>query len=95
MCDQACGNLLCQTEIGFKKVFEFAERDEEFIKRTAFVLMVYHCIRLKKIDVYPLMETYLKLCLTHSDDNRIYVKKAISWAMRTIGKRGGNQESGP
>lgn len=89
ICDQVCSNLLDKTTFAYKKVFEFSNRKEEFVKRTAFTLIAclsVHNKELKDLD----LEKYLPLIKRESTDERNYVKKAVNWALRQIGKRNKN-----
>jgi 3-methyladenine DNA glycosylase AlkD len=68
------------------KVFEWAERDEEFVKRAAFAMIAYQSVHAKKRDDADFL-IYLPLIQKHSDDPRNFVRKAVNWALRQIGKR--------
>ena len=59
---------------------------EEYIKRAGFVLIVQTVTRNKKAD-NSYFENFFPLILRESGDNRNFVKKAVSWALRQIGKR--------
>jgi 3-methyladenine DNA glycosylase AlkD len=48
ICDQACGNLFVKTPYFRPKVFEFAQAEAEFVKRSGFVLMAAAAVHLKK-----------------------------------------------
>jgi 3-methyladenine DNA glycosylase AlkD len=67
-------------------IHEFAADEREFVRRTAFAMMAWASVHRKKepdetlISFMPLMER-------HANDPRNFVKKAISWALRSIGKR--------
>ena len=86
ICDQACTSLFDQTHFAWKKIFEWAERDEEFVKRGAFSLIAGLSVHDKKADDEK-FEQLFPLIVKHSNDERNYVKKAVNWALRNIGKR--------
>lgn len=86
VCDQCCGNLFDQTPWAYQKAIEWSARDEEFVKRAGFALMAYLAVHNKKaadeafIQFFPLIQD-------GATDSRNYVKKAVNWALRQIGKR--------
>jgi 3-methyladenine DNA glycosylase AlkD len=86
ICDQVCGNLFERTPFGIEKAVEFCSCQEEFIKRAGFVLMAEHAVHNKKAsdDVFLALLPYAE---REAWDNRNFVKKAINWAIRQIGKR--------
>jgi 3-methyladenine DNA glycosylase AlkD len=86
ICDQACTSLFDMTSFAWNKVFEWAEREEEFVKRSAFSLIAGLSVHDKKACDAE-FEQFLPLIKKHSKDERNYVKKAVNWALRNIGKR--------
>lgn len=84
--DGTCCYLFCRTPFAYEKAFEWAGRDEEFVKRAAFSLMAYLALHDKKASDEKLAE-FLPIIERHSDDDRNFVKKAVNWALRQIGKR--------
>jgi 3-methyladenine DNA glycosylase AlkD len=84
--DQCCGNLFDKTEFGCRKAYEWTERDEEFVKRAGFALIAYLAIHAKKTPDTEI-ERFLPVIERESDDDRNFVKKAVNWALRQIGKR--------
>lgn len=86
LCDQLCGNLLDRTPFAFRKAAEWSARDEEFVKRAGFVLMASAAVHRKDADD-DRFEAFLPLIRAQATDERNYVKKAVSWALRQIGKR--------
>ena len=86
VCDQLCMNLFDKTPLAWKKIFEWAKRDEEFVKRAAFALLACLALHDKKASDEKFIE-YFPLIKEHSIDDRNYVKKAVSWSLRHIGKR--------
>ena len=86
VCDQVCMNLFDKTPLAWKKVRDWAERDEEFVKRAAFALLACLAWHDKTAADERFVEL-LPLIKRAATDQRNYVKKAVSWALRTIGKR--------
>lgn len=84
--DGTCGHLFCRTPLAYEKAFEWSERDEEFIKRAGIVLMAWLAVHDKKADDEKIAE-FLPILERHSDDERNFVKKAVNWSLRQIGKR--------
>lgn len=64
-------------------------RDEEFVKRAGFVLMAALAVHDKKAGDEASLQ-FLPLIKRESNDTRTYVKKAVNWALRQIGKRNSN-----
>jgi len=86
ICDQCCMNLFEKTAFAYQKCVEWSLREEEFVKRAGFVLMARLAVSDKKADDKQ-FEKFLPFIKKESTDNRNYVKKAVNWALRQIGKR--------
>ncbi len=86
ICDQVCQNLFVYTPWVFQKCREWVNHEQEFVKRAAFVLMACLAVKDHKVDD-RIFEEFLSLIHIHSLDERLYVKKAVNWALRQIGKR--------
>ncbi|OOQ60103.1 DNA alkylation repair protein [Mucilaginibacter pedocola] len=86
LCDQVCGNLFDRTPFAVAKAFEFSAREEEYVKRTGFVLMAEYAIHHKKATNEELMQ-FFPIMEREAWDGRNFVKKAVNWALRQIGKR--------
>lgn len=86
ICDQCVMNLFEKTEFAWTKAVEYSTKEEEFIKRTGFVLMARLAVSDKKAKDKK-FESFLPLIKREAMDNRKMVKKAINWALRQIGKR--------
>ncbi len=84
--DQTVGDLFDRTQFADKKVFEWAKREEKFVRRAAFSMIAYMAVHDKKRDDKKFL-TYLPLIENYSTDERNFVKKAVNWALRQIGKR--------
>ena len=86
LCDQCCNRLFSKTAFGRQKAIAWSQRPEEFVKRAGFVLMAVLAVHDRKADdrqFNPFFEQIQK----EAADDRNFVKKAISWALRQIGKR--------
>ena len=86
ICDQACTSLFDQTPHAWKMVSEWAKREEEFVKRGAFSLIAGLAVHDKKTSDEKFEELF-KIIIHESTDERNYVRKAVNWALRNIGKR--------
>jgi len=89
ICDQCCMNLFKKTGFAYQKAIEWSSNEEEFIKRAGFVLMACLAVSDKKAED-KLFEGFLPIIEREAGDNRNFVKKAVNWALRQIGKRNPN-----
>ena len=81
LCDQLVMNLLWKTKIARKKILEWCNRNEEFVKRAGFVLIAKLAISDKKSSDEE-FEKFFPLIKEGAKDSRKYVYKAVSWALR-------------
>jgi len=86
VCDQTCGNLFDRTPFAIEKALEYSAREEEFVKRTGFVLMAALAVHDKNADDMVFIQ-FFPIIEREAWDERNFVKKAINWALRQIGKR--------
>ena len=86
ICDHACGNLFDKTPFAYKKAAEWTAREREYEKRAGFALIAYLAVHDKKADDKRFL-SFLKLIKQQAEDDRNFVKKAVNWALREIGKR--------
>jgi 3-methyladenine DNA glycosylase AlkD len=86
LCDQVCGNLFDRTAFAVEKAMAFSKRKEEFVKRAGFVLMAEYAVHNKKAEDKVFL-AFLPLIEKEAYDDRNFVKKAVNWALRQIGKR--------
>ena len=86
VCDQCCGNLFDKTKFAYQKAKEWSTRKEEFVKRAGFVLMAELAVHDKKTADEEFLN-FLPIIKKESTDDRNFVKKAVNWALRQIGKR--------
>jgi 3-methyladenine DNA glycosylase AlkD len=84
--DSCCGNLFDETEFAIRKAHEWSKRKEEYIKRAGFVLMAEMAVHDKKASDKTFLD-FLPVIVRESSDERNFVKKAVNWALRQIGKR--------
>lgn len=86
VCDQVCSNLFDASPLAIEKAAAWSSRAEEFVKRAGFVLMAALAVHNKQLPEEP-FETFLQIIVREAGDPRNYVKKAVNWALRQIGKR--------
>jgi 3-methyladenine DNA glycosylase AlkD len=86
VCDQVCGNLFAYTPYAYHKAMTWSARPEEFVKRAGFVLMADLAHKDKK-TTNEALAAFLPVIEREAGDNRNFVKKAVNWALRDIGKR--------
>jgi 3-methyladenine DNA glycosylase AlkD len=86
LCDAACGCLFDKTPYAYDKAVEWTARNEEYVKRAGFVLMATLAVHDKKAPDER-FEAFLPYLVRHATDERNFVKKAVNWALRQIGKR--------
>jgi 3-methyladenine DNA glycosylase AlkD len=86
ICDGSCSNLFDKTPFAYDKAVEWGGRDEEFVKRAGFSLMAALALHDKKANDARFL-AFLPAILEEADDERNFVKKAVNWALRQIGKR--------
>lgn len=89
LCDQCCMNLFNKLSFAWEKAIEWAERKEEFIKRAGFVLMACLARHDKKAKDRDFVK-FFPVIKKQARDDRNFVKKAVNWALRQIGKRSSN-----
>jgi 3-methyladenine DNA glycosylase AlkD len=89
LCDQCCCNLFDRTIYAYPKALEWSSREEEFVKRAAFTLMACLAVHDKKAsdDKFRKFQPIIE---REATDPRNFVKKAVNWALRQIGKRNRN-----
>jgi 3-methyladenine DNA glycosylase AlkD len=86
LCDQCCGNLFDKTPWAYSKAVEWSARPEEFVKRAGFALMAYLAVHDKRAADDKFL-AFLPIIQREATDSRNFVKKAVNWALRQIGKR--------
>lgn len=89
VCDQVCMNLFDKTPYTFNKAIEWTKEKKEFHKRAGFSLMA--CLAWHdKTSSDSKLEIFFPFIIKESTDERNFVKKAVNWALRQIGKRNKN-----
>lgn len=86
LCDQLCGNLFDRTPFVSDMALRWSRREAEFVKRAGFALMASSAVHRKDLPDAR-FEMFLPAIRAQASDDRNYVKKAASWALRQIGKR--------
>ena len=86
LCDQVCSNLFDKTPRAWAKAVEWSGREEEFVRRAGFTLMACLAVHDKKAEDAAFL-ALLAVIEGGAEDPRNYVKKAVNWALRNIGKR--------
>jgi len=84
--DGTCCYLFCRTPFAYEKAAEWAGKKPEFTKRAGFALMAYLAVH-DKSAADTRLAAFLPIIEREAYDNRNFVKKAINWALRQIGKR--------
>lgn len=85
LCDHLCKNLIIKMKDYEEFIFAWIDSSHIYEKRAAFTLIASAAIHDKKITKEAL-DTYLKLIRENSDSEHEHIKKAVSWALREIGK---------
>lgn len=86
ICDSFCMGLFSKSKFAIDKIMEWTKREPEFEKRAGFTIMAAYC-RADKIASNELFEQFFPIIKQEANDERLYVKKAVNWALRNIGKR--------
>lgn len=86
ICDQCVMNLFEKLSFAWELAKEYSTREEEFVKRTGFVIMARLALSDKKAQDEK-FEPFFPLMLKEANDERNMVKKAVNWALRQMGKR--------
>src|SRR3989304_9461228 len=89
VCDQCCSNLFDKTVFAYNKALIWCQSDKEFVKRAGFVLMAALAVHDKKTKDEAFLP-FLEALKVGAYDDRNFVKKAVNWALRQIGKRNNN-----
>jgi 3-methyladenine DNA glycosylase AlkD len=86
VCDGTCCHLFVDASPAWQKAFAWSSRKKEFEKRAGFAMAAYLAIHDKtaKEDAY---RRFLKVIEREAWDERNFVRKAVNWALRNIGKR--------
>ncbi|MFC1543544.1 DNA alkylation repair protein [Candidatus Neomarinimicrobiota bacterium] len=86
VCDQVCSRLFDKHPEAWKKLHDWSGREEEFIRRAAYTLIACLAVHDKSAGDDKFI-ALLPVIKRGAGDERNYVKKAVNWALRSIGKR--------
>lgn len=86
ICDSFCMGFFAKSEHALSKAHEWSEADSEFVKRAGFTIMAAYGFANKNAE-NELFEQFFHPIEREAHDDRLYVKKAVNWALRNIGKR--------
>lgn len=86
ICDLVCSGLFDKTPFLEKKIWEWTKSEKEFVRRAGFVLICAKAVHYKKAKDSEFIK-YFPLIKKYSTDDRNFVRKAVNWALRQIGKR--------
>jgi len=86
VCDQCCSNLFDKTKVAYQKAYEWSSRREEFVKRAGFSLMAALAVHDQEAPNATFLK-FLKAVRREAADERNFVRKAMNWSLRQIGKR--------
>lgn len=86
ICDSFSMAVFAKSKLAITKILEWSERNSEFEKRSAFAILAAYCMHDKKSGNELFMQ-FFPLIIKAATDERLYVKKAVNWALRNIGKR--------
>lgn len=75
-----------KSEFALAKAGEWSKNEKEFVKRAGFVIMACYGFANKNAD-NEIFKQFLPSIEREATDERIYVKKAVNWTLRNIGKR--------
>ncbi len=84
--DQSCGNLFVKTPLAVGKALEWSKREKEYEKRAGFSLMAMLAVHDKTVGDETFLR-FLPAIVREASDDRNFVRKAVNWALRQIGKR--------
>ena len=86
ICDSFCMGLFSKSRFALTKAIAWSGHESEFVKRAGFVIIASYGFANKSADNDTFID-FLNIIETEVEDNRIYVRKAVNWALRNIGKR--------
>lgn len=89
ICDQVCNHLFRKTPFARQVALKWSRAQAEFVKRAGFVMMSVLAVHDKKSGDQSFLD-FLKIIQQEAQDERNFVKKAVNWALRQIGKRNRN-----
>lgn len=93
LADQCCGNLFDKTPFAVEKAIGWSHHRHEFVKRCGFVIMACRAIHITDAPDRE-FSAWFEIVNREADDDRIYVRKAVNWCLRQIGKRNADLRRG-
>jgi 3-methyladenine DNA glycosylase AlkD len=84
--DQTTMNLFEKTPLAWKKITDWSQRPEEFVKRTSYSLLACLAWHNKTAPDQQFTQLFPVIALGATDERKS-IQKAVSWALRAIGKR--------
>jgi 3-methyladenine DNA glycosylase AlkD len=85
LCDQVCSNLFDKTPYAVERGLAWVEMDEEYVRRAGFVMAAALAVHDKKLPD-EVFRQFFEPMVKYAVDERNFVRKAINWALRQIGK---------
>lgn len=86
ICDQVCGNLFDQTPFAYQNAVQWCHEEPEFVRRAGFVMMAELAVHDKRATNASFLPFFAAI-KQYAGDERNFVKKAVNWSLRQIGKR--------
>jgi 3-methyladenine DNA glycosylase AlkD len=86
ICDQVCSNLFDKTSSAWEKIGEWATDESEFVRRAGYVMIACLAVHDKNAPDQAFTAVF-PIITAGSTDPRNFVRKAVNWAIRNIGKR--------
>ncbi len=86
ICDSFCMGLFSKSKFAIPKIMEWTAREQTFQKRAGFTIIASYCMA-DKTSENEVFEPFFSIIKREANDDRLYVKKAVNWALRNIGKR--------
>jgi 3-methyladenine DNA glycosylase AlkD len=86
ICDSFSMGVFAKSELAISLIDKWYKREVEFEKRSSFATMSGYCMSDKKV-ANEVFEPFFKMIISAADDERNFVKKAVNWSLRSIGKR--------
>jgi 3-methyladenine DNA glycosylase AlkD len=86
ICDSFCMGFFVKSDYALAKANEWSMAESEFVKRAGFAMMAAYGFANKKLG-NEVFDSFFQPIEREAEDSRLYVKKAINWALRNVGKR--------
>ena len=86
ICDSFCMGFFTKSEYALAKAIQWSKNEKEFVKRAGFVIMATYGFA-NKNAANEVFEQFFPIIEREATDDRLYVRKAVNWALRNIGKR--------